>query len=70
MKEKDNESRGLDSLIPRESKGEKLGRGEIQKVLSILDELLGRLPDEEVEEFAKSKEYELYVKLLESYNVR
>ncbi|MFC2163270.1 hypothetical protein ACFLRF_06270 [Candidatus Altiarchaeota archaeon] len=67
MKEKGY--KGLDALIPRQCKGEKLGRTEVRKVLLRLDALLGRLPDKEIEEFAKSRDYDAYVKLLESYDI-
>ncbi len=61
---------GLDTLIPSESEGETLSKSEVKLVLTSLNRLLGRLPDEELEEFAKSKEYELYVKLLKSHDVK
>jgi hypothetical protein len=67
---KDKKSRGLDELIPKESAGEVLSKSEVRMVLDKLDKLLGKLPDEDIEKFAKSKEYETYVKLLKSYDIK
>ncbi len=39
---------------------------EISAILSVLDKLLGYLPDKKIEEFAKSKEFELYEKIMDS----
>lgn len=39
---------------------------EIQKILSVLDNLLGNLPEDMIQEFAKSKDFELYEKVMES----
>ena len=38
-------------------------------VLKILDDLLGKLPDEVIEEFARSKDFELYKKVMEMYGL-
>ncbi len=39
-------------------------------ILRIMDELLGRLPKEEVEKFSKSHDYELYYMVLERYGLK
>ncbi len=62
--------KGLDALIPRESTGETLSKGEVRRILKVLDNLLGKLDDEDIEKFAKSKDYNLYVKLLKSYKIK
>ena len=40
-----------------------------KEVLKILDELLGKLPDEVIEEFARSKDFDLYKKVMEMYGL-
>ncbi|MEW5937622.1 MAG: hypothetical protein AB1665_07380 [Candidatus Thermoplasmatota archaeon] len=42
---------------------------EVRKVLKLLDDLLEHLPDEVIERFAKSKEFELYEKVMSKYKV-
>ncbi len=42
---------------------------EVKKLLKVLDELLGKLPKEVIDEFVKSEEYKLYEKVLERYGV-
>ena len=42
---------------------------ETRKILKILDDLLENLPDEVVDEFAKSNDYLLYEKVLEKYKL-
>jgi hypothetical protein len=42
---------------------------ETRKILKILDDLLEKLPDEVVDEFAKSDDYLLYEKVLEKYKL-
>lgn len=37
---------------------------DVKKVLEITDELLGKLPDEVIDEFAQSKDFELYEKVI------
>ena len=48
-----------------ESEKEKLTK----EVLKVLDDLLGNLPDEIIEEFARSKNFELYKKVMEMYGL-
>ena len=43
--------------------------GLIKEVLGILDKLLEKLPDEVIEEFAVSKDFELYKKVMEMYGL-
>ena len=42
---------------------------ELLKMLKILDELLGKLPEDVVEEFVKTAHYELYERLFEKYKL-
>ncbi|MGC8913527.1 MAG: hypothetical protein ACP5LE_06355 [Thermoplasmata archaeon] len=42
---------------------------ETKKLLIVLDELLGELPDEVVDKFAKSPDYKLYEKVLKMYGI-
>lgn len=57
----------------REEVVKKTGESEKEKltkeVLKILDELLGHLPDEIIEEFATSRNFELYKKVMEMYGL-
>ncbi|NPA74525.1 MAG: hypothetical protein GXO25_00370 [Euryarchaeota archaeon] len=41
----------------------------VREVLKVLDTLLGKLPDEIIEEFAMSKDFELYKKVMEMYGL-
>ncbi|MEA3458200.1 MAG: hypothetical protein U9R21_05930, partial [Candidatus Thermoplasmatota archaeon] len=43
---------------------------EIKKVLTITDNLLGKLPEEIIDEFAKSKDFELYEKIIGKYKIK
>lgn len=42
---------------------------EVKEVLRIMDDLLGKLPQDVIEEFTKSKDYELYCMVLERYGL-
>jgi hypothetical protein len=42
---------------------------DVKKVLAIVDELLEKLPADIVEKFSKTKDYELYRKVLDRYGV-
>ncbi|MEM3396114.1 MAG: hypothetical protein QW620_00985 [Thermoplasmata archaeon] len=42
---------------------------ETKRLLIVLDELLGELPDETIEKFAKSPDYRLYEKVLKMYGI-
>ncbi|MDI6708393.1 MAG: hypothetical protein QME47_04840 [Candidatus Thermoplasmatota archaeon] len=42
---------------------------DVKKLLAIVDELLGELPPEVVDTFRKSKNYELYEKVMEKYGI-
>jgi len=59
------EGKGLRALIE-----EKPVDPEIKAVLRIMDELLGKLPQEEIERFSKSHDYELYYMVLERYGLK
>ena len=43
--------------------------GEMKDLLSVLDKLLGRLPEEAIQEFTSSEAYKLYEKVLERYGI-
>lgn len=43
---------------------------DVKKVLKMTDNLLENLPDEIVDKFSKSKDFELYKKVLKEHNVR
>ena len=43
---------------------------EIKKVLEITDNLLGKLPEEIIDEFVKSKDFELYEKIIRKYKIK
>ena len=42
---------------------------DVKKLLRILDELLGELPDETLDRFSKSDDYKLYTKVLDNYGI-
>ncbi len=42
---------------------------EVKAVLEIMDGLLEKLPDDDVERFSKTTDYELYSRVLERYGV-
>ena len=42
---------------------------EVKAVLRIMDKLLRKLPEEEIEKFSKTKDYELYRRVLDRYGV-
>ena len=43
---------------------------DIRRVLSIVDDLLGQLPDEVIDEFAKSKDFEIYERVISKYKAK
>jgi len=43
---------------------------EIKKVLTITDNLLGKLPEKIIDEFVKSKDFELYEKIVGKYKIK
>jgi hypothetical protein len=58
------EGKGLAALI-----GEKPVDPEVKAVLRIMNELLGKLPDDVIEKFSQSADFELYHMVLERYGV-
>ncbi len=42
---------------------------ELRRMLGVLDDLLGALPDEVIEKFAKSEDFKLYERILDRYHV-
>jgi len=43
---------------------------DVKKVLLITDELLGKLPEEVINEFAQSDDFELYKKVMDKYKIK
>ena len=43
---------------------------DVKKLLTITDNLLGELPDEVIDKFAKSEDFELYSKVLHKYKIK
>ena len=43
---------------------------DIKKILQITDELLGELPEEVINRFMRSDEYDLYERILNKYKIR
>jgi hypothetical protein len=74
-KELEEKIQGLEiKLAKAEEESEKLSKEEakltfdekkLKKVLKVVDDLLGNLPDEMIEKFAKSKDYKMYEKLMD-----
>ena len=42
---------------------------QLKKIFKVIDDLLGKLPDKEVEEFAKSPDFKVYEKVLEKLSI-
>jgi len=61
-------SRDREELSARLKKME-ASSADTRELLRILDQLLGRLPPETIEEFSKSKEFKLYQKVLDDLNI-
>jgi len=49
--------------------GEKVEIDEIQWILTVLDKMLEDLPEDKVEEFAESENFEIYERVLDAFNV-
>lgn len=66
---KQEEIKGLAAgkAMPAGKGTEKVTNQDIRRVLKLMDKLLGDLPKEEIEEFAKSEDFELYKKVLERF---
>ncbi|MFH1055379.1 MAG: hypothetical protein V1744_04725 [Candidatus Altiarchaeota archaeon] len=58
------ENKGVKAFL-----GEKPIDQDVKRVLAIVDELLGELPANVVDMFSKTKDYELYRKVLDRYGV-
>jgi hypothetical protein len=69
---KDSESGMQDYIIDKKEvdKENPLLDEDIKNVLEITDNLLGKLPDEVIDEFVKSKDYELYEKVIKKYKIK
>jgi hypothetical protein len=71
-KSKDQDN-NISKLISREgdiSKETPVLDNEIRRLLNITDELLGKLPDEVIDEFAKSEDFKLYEKVMSKYKIK
>jgi hypothetical protein len=55
--------------VEKESAELKELQDEIKEVMKVIDDLLGKLPEDEIENFAKSKEYERYENLLKKLSL-
>jgi hypothetical protein len=44
-------------------------RNDVIELLKVLDQLLGKLPPEMIDEFSKSKDFKLYEKVLDDLNI-
>jgi hypothetical protein len=42
---------------------------DVKRILKVLDGLLEKLPEDEIEGFSKSREYEIYQRVLKRYGV-
>ncbi len=58
-------SDGLKALFKEKAKDD-----ELRRVLTVLDELLGDLPDERIKEFSKSGDFKVYQGVLKKYGVK
>ncbi|MEW5936439.1 MAG: RAD55 family ATPase [Candidatus Thermoplasmatota archaeon] len=61
---------GKVKALAREIIAMKRTEAEVRRILSVLDDLLEDLPDDVIAEFARSKEYVLYEKILDRYRVK
>ena len=43
---------------------------DVRKLLAIVDDLLGELPDETIKKFAESEDFSLYEKIMKKYNIK
>ncbi len=50
-------------------KGPKLD-AKVRRLLGIMDELLARLPNEEIEKFSESKNFKLYESVMKKYRIK
>jgi hypothetical protein len=69
---KDSKSGMQDYIIDKKEveKENPLLDEDIKNVLEITDNLLEKLPDEVIDEFVKSKDYELYEKVIKKYKIK
>ncbi|MFH0860380.1 MAG: hypothetical protein V1921_04210 [Candidatus Altiarchaeota archaeon] len=58
--------KGIRALIPERLETED---EDVRKVLRMLDNLLEKLPDDAVKEFANSEDFRLYEKVLRKYGI-
>lgn len=69
LEEEVNKSKeDLDKIV-REVEGQRNVQGEIKNLLKVLDDLLGKLPEAIITEFAQSKEFDLYDKVMKHYKL-
>ena len=65
----DHAEKNIYDLIEKEKNKIDLVNKDVKKVLSIMDDLLGKLPEEDIEKFSKSRDFELYQKTLTKFNI-
>ena len=58
------EAKGLDALMGCQGSDQ-----ELKRTLKTLDDLLAKLPKEEIERFSKTKDFEIYKRVLKRYGV-
>jgi len=62
--------KGLDALIPQKEGLSVLdSEDDVKRVLKVIDDLFGKLPENVVAEFANSKDFELYERVLKKYGL-
>jgi hypothetical protein len=54
----------------KEKPAEKGKDGDIRRVMEVIDSLLGKLPETEINKFSKSKDFKLYKKVLERHGIK
>ena len=58
------------NVIEKKDMMELVLEDDVKKVLLITDELLGKLPEEVINEFAQSDDFELYKKVMGKYKIK
>ena len=64
-----NPEKRVYDLIEKEKKKIDLVNRDVKEVLRVMDNLLEKLPEEEIEKFAKSKEFHKYERVLTRFDV-
>ena len=69
LKDDTSESASETKVEPHYDKSSPVNIDTVRKVMGYLDELLGNLPDEVIEKFAKSEYFDMYEKVLEELGI-